>query len=164
MIDHFINDEFVYNLIMFQTLLYVDVWDSPADEDGINIHLIDKFTIAIPQAVSNCVDESNSLTVHGQLGIGNLTLAFFNLTTNPITSCSSADVPTFSTSSQSDNGKSCIIANSYRLVECKYTMYICTMSSHNFKGAANGVLCVLQRMSRDILCNIYFAPEISRDI
>ena len=38
------------------------------------------------------------------------------------------------------------------------------MGSHNFKGAANGVLCVLQRMSRDIQCNIYIALEISRDI
>ena len=41
---------------------------------------------------------------------------------------------------------------------------ICTMGSHNFKGAANGVLRVLQRMSRDIRCNIYIAPEIPRDI
>ena len=38
------------------------------------------------------------------------------------------------------------------------------MGSHNFKGAANGVLRLLQRMSRDIRCNIYIAPEISRDI
>ena len=38
------------------------------------------------------------------------------------------------------------------------------MGSHNFKGAANGVLRLLQRTSRDIRCNIYIAPEISRDI
>ena len=38
------------------------------------------------------------------------------------------------------------------------------MGSHNFKGTANGVLCVLQRMSRDIRCNIYIGPEISSDI
>ena len=38
------------------------------------------------------------------------------------------------------------------------------MVSHNFKGAANGVLRLLQRMSRDIRCNIYIAPELSREI
>ena len=88
------NDEFVRNLITFQTTLHVDVWDDPADESGMDIHLIDNFTIAIPGTVSNCIDWSNSLTVQGQLGIGKLTLAYFNLTTDPITSCSSADVPT----------------------------------------------------------------------
>ena len=83
----------------------MDVLDSPADVGGIDVHLIDNFTIAIPETVSNCVDESGSLTVQGQLGIGILTLAYFNLTTDPITSCSSADVSTFSTSTQSDYGK-----------------------------------------------------------
>ena len=38
------------------------------------------------------------------------------------------------------------------------------MGCHNFKGAANGVLHVLQCMSRDIRCNIYIALEISHDI
>ena len=48
---------------------------------------------------------------------------------------------------------------------CKHpVVYNCTMGSHNFKGAANGVLRVLQRMSRDIRCNIYIAPELSREI
>ena len=83
----------------------MDVLDSPADVGGIDVHLIDNFTIAIPGKVSNCVDESDSLTVQGLHGIGNLTLAYFNITTDPITSCSSADVSTFSTSSQSDCGK-----------------------------------------------------------
>ena len=81
----------------------MDVWDR-ADKGG-DIHLIDQFTIAIPGTVSNCVDESNSLTVQGQHGIGNLTLAYFNLTTDPITSCSSADVSTFSTSSPTPTSK-----------------------------------------------------------
>ena len=64
----------------------------------------DRFNITIPGTVSNCVDESNSLTVQGQHGIGNLTLAYFNLTTDPITSCSSADVPTLSAGTQSYYG------------------------------------------------------------
>ena len=83
----------------------MDVLDgAAAGSDG---HLMDKFTVAVPGTVSNCVDESNSLTVQGQHGIGNLTLAYFNLTTDPITSCSSADVPTFSATSLSDHGKYC---------------------------------------------------------
>ena len=93
-IIHIMNDELVHNLITFQTTLYVDVWDDPADEGGNDFHLIDQFTIAIPETVSSCDDQSNSLTVHGQNGVGNLTLAYFNLTTDTITSCSSADVPT----------------------------------------------------------------------
>ena len=93
-IFHVMNDEFVRNLITFQTTLYVDVWDDPADEGGGDIHFIDRFTITIPKTVTSCVDESDSLTVQGQHGIGNLTLAYFNLTTHPITSCTSADVPT----------------------------------------------------------------------
>ena len=80
------------------------VRDSGADSGGDD-HLIDNFTIAIPGKLSNCVDESNSLTVQGQHGIGNLTLAYFNLTTDPITSCSSADVSTFSTKSPNATSK-----------------------------------------------------------
>ena len=40
------------------------------------------------------------------------------------------------------------------------------MGSHNFNGAANVVLCVLQHMSRDIRCiySICIAPERSRAI
>ena len=33
---------------------------------------------------------------------------------------------------------------------------LCTMGSHNFKAAANCVLRLLQRMSRDIRCNILY--------
>ena len=75
----------------------MDVWDSGAGKGG-DVHLIDRFNITIPGEVSNCVDESNSLTVQGLHGIGNLTLAYFNLTTDPITSCSSADVSAFCSS------------------------------------------------------------------
>ena len=82
----------------------MDVWDS-AEASGGDDHLIDNFTIAIPGKLSNCVDESNSLTVQGQLGIGNLTLACFYLTSDPITSCSSADVSTFSTESSIPTSK-----------------------------------------------------------
>ena len=46
--------------------------------------------------------------------------------------------------------------------QTKYTC-ICYMGTHKMKGAANGVLRVLQRMSRDIRCNIYIAPEILCD-
>ena len=72
---------------------------------GGDVHFIDRFKIAIPGTVPNCVDESNSLAVQGQHGIGILTLAYFNLTTDPITSCSSADVFTFSAGTQSYSGK-----------------------------------------------------------
>ena len=89
-----------------QTTLYVDVWDSGENEGG-DVHLIDKFTITIPETVSNCLDQSNTLTVQGKHGIGILTLSYFNLSTDPITSCSSPDVSQFSTSSQSDYGNSC---------------------------------------------------------
>ena len=75
----------------------MEVWDS-ADEGG-DVHLIDNFTVTIPVTLSNCVDQSNSLTVQGQHGIGNLTLAYFNLTTDPITSHSSAEVSAFCTTS-----------------------------------------------------------------
>ena len=36
-------------------------------------------------SISNCVDESNSLTVQDQHGIENFALGYFNLTTDPIT-------------------------------------------------------------------------------
>ena len=88
------NDELVHNMITFQTTLYVDVWDDPADKGCNDVHLIDQFTIAIPETLSSCDDQSKSLTVHGLHGVGNLTLTYFNLSTAPITSCSSEDVPT----------------------------------------------------------------------
>ena len=90
-------------MLILQITLYMDVWDSAADTGG-DEHFIDNFTITIPSKVSIYVDESNLLTVQGQLGIGNLTLAYFNLTTDPITSCSSADVSTFSAGTKSDYG------------------------------------------------------------
>ena len=71
----------------------MDVLESSLGEPGPD-HFTDNFTIAIPGTVSNCVDEYNSLTVQGQHGVGNLTIAYFNLTTDPISSCSSADVAT----------------------------------------------------------------------
>ena len=89
----------------------MNVWDSGADTGGED-HLIDRFKIAIPGTVSNSVNQSNSLTVQGQHGIGNLTLAYFNLTTDPITSCSSADVSTFSAGTQSYYGNFFIRGNS----------------------------------------------------
>ena len=72
----------------------MDVWDTAADTGGDD-HFIDNFTITIPGTVSNGVDQTNSLTVQGQHGIGKLTLAYFNITADPITSCSSTDVFTF---------------------------------------------------------------------
>ena len=74
--------------------------ESALDESGTD-RLMDRFTTAIPATVSSYFNKSNSLTVQGQHGIGNLTLAYFNLTTDPITSCSSADVSTFSTCTSS---------------------------------------------------------------
>ena len=102
----------------------MDVWDGAGK--GGDIHLIDNFTITIPWTVSNGVDESNLLTVEGQLGIGILTLAYFNLTTDPITSCSSADVSTFSAGTQSYYGKIFIKGELQR-----QTVYTHVMSSHD---------------------------------
>ena len=76
----------------------MDAWDSGADERGAAVHLIDRFKVEIPEKVSNCVDHFNLLTVQGQHGIGILTLSYSTLTTDPNTSCSSADTSTFSTS------------------------------------------------------------------
>ena len=68
--SHIINVELVHKSITytFQTTLYVKVWDSPANEGGIiHVHLIDNFTMTIPGTVSNCVNESNSLTVQADV-------------------------------------------------------------------------------------------------
>ena len=76
-----------------------------------------------------------------------------------------------SMSNQAFNLATVSVPHSKRSLSCQdwttsyaYYVYACTMGSHNFKGTAKGVLCVLQLMSRDIRCNIYIAPEISRDI
>ena len=71
--------------------------------------LIDHFAITIPRTLSDFANHSKSLTVQGQHGIGRLALAYFNLTTDSITSCSS-EVSTLSTSSPNPTSK----INNYR--------------------------------------------------
>ena len=73
----------------------MNVLESSLGETGID-YLIDNFTLAIPGTLPNCVDQSNSLTIQGQHGIGNLTVAIFNFTTDPITSWSSTNASAFS--------------------------------------------------------------------
>ena len=71
----------------------MEVWEDDPEVDGDD--LMDNFTIAMLSSVFDS-NQSNPLTIEGMKGIGELTLAFYNLTTNP-TSCSAQDNPTLST-------------------------------------------------------------------
>ena len=76
--------------------LFVEVFDEDSyDEGGIDDE-IDQFTITIPGNVST-MNQSYSLTIQGLNEVGNLTLSYFNITTDPITSSSSAEVSPCST-------------------------------------------------------------------
>ena len=58
----------------------VEVWD---DDDALGgDDFIDSFIIANLSSEFH-FNESNSLTSHGVKGLGNLSLVFYNLTTNP---------------------------------------------------------------------------------
>ena len=65
------------------------MWDDDPEESGDN--LIDNFTIANLSLLPNFY-QTNSLSVIGMEGIGNITLVhvFYNLTTNP-TTCNAED-------------------------------------------------------------------------
>ena len=71
------------------------VWDDDYEAGGDD--LIDQFNIENLNSVFVC-NQSNPLTIKGMNGTGKLTLAFYNLVTNP-TSCIAENNPTFSTKS-----------------------------------------------------------------
>ena len=77
----------------------MDVWDfDDADED----ERIDNFILPLSSPL-NIFNKSNSLTHQGQQGIGNLTLSYGNLTTDP-TPYDSMDSPLPSTSTLTYQG------------------------------------------------------------
>ena len=63
------------------------VWDDDPEEGGDDF--IDNFSIQLISSLFDG-DQSNSQTVNGTEGIGYLTLAFYNLSFNPI-SCNAKD-------------------------------------------------------------------------
>ena len=76
----------------------LEVWE----DDFTNDDVIDNFTVAMLSSAFDS-NQSNPLTIEGMTGIGSLTLAFYNLTTNP-TSCNAEDNPTLSTKSSAVTG------------------------------------------------------------
>ena len=82
----------------------MEVWD---DEPDNSADIIDRFIIAIPGTVS-AVNESEPMIIEGVNGIGKLTIAYYNFTTDDQLhagpSCSSSDILTTTiTSSTSKN-------------------------------------------------------------
>ena len=75
------------------------MWENDDDNDD---DLMDKFTVEMLSSVFDS-NRSNPLTIEGMEGIGELTLAFYSLTTNP-TSCNAKDNPTLSSKSSITGG------------------------------------------------------------
>ena len=75
----------------------MDVWD---DDTGINADdEIDQFAIEIPDTVSN-INQLHSNIAQGRNGIGILTFSYFNISSDPVTSCSLVGPSVVSTPSQ----------------------------------------------------------------
>ena len=85
------------SLTFYKARLRVEVWNM--DED----HKIDNFTFTILESVCG-FNYSNSLTVQGENGIGNLSVIYYNITTDTA-SCNSDTASTSSTYFGSQNGK-----------------------------------------------------------
>ena len=96
-----------------QTSLIVKVWEDDVEVGGDD--LIDQINIAMLSSVFDS-NKSNPLTIEGMKGIGNFTLAFYYLITNP-TSCNAEDSPTLSTaqtcSSSMPGGKCVMYVNAF---------------------------------------------------
>ena len=84
-----------------QSSLVVEVWDG--DYSMIN-DVIDNFTIPLFVPLDK-FNLSHSLTLQGKLGVGNLTLNYGNLTTDPMT-CPAATQPTCSANELAPEGNS----------------------------------------------------------
>ena len=92
----------------------LSVWDDDTEENGDD--LIDSFTIPI---LSSFLDspESKLQTFNGTEGIVNLTLEFYNLTSNP-SSCSAEDNPTVTSNLLPTGNLNPLIK--YILCKCKF--------------------------------------------
>ena len=64
------------------------IWEDDPEKGGDD--LMDQFIISLPASAPD-LNQCHILNVPGQYGIGTLTVAYFNLTTDPVTSCSSVD-------------------------------------------------------------------------
>ena len=80
----------------------MDVWDYDGD-GGQHDDKIDNFTFPLSNPL-NKFKSSNSLTVQGHHKVGNLTLSYGNMTTDP-TPCNSMECPTPDTSTPTDQSK-----------------------------------------------------------
>ena len=92
----------------------MEVWD---DEPDNSANIIDRFVIAILGTVS-AVNESGPTIIEGVNKIGNLTIAYYNSTTDDqlrvVPSCSSAEISTTTiTSSTSKNNTQFITCDCY---------------------------------------------------
>ena len=67
--------------------------------------VIDRFAVALQSSVFN-YSQYNPITIDGMMGIGNLTIAFLNLTTNP-SSCRAEDYLTINTTTLAPEGNFC---------------------------------------------------------
>ena len=88
----------IYKFILFQNSLVVEVWDDDYNENPNE--LIDNFTIPLSVSLDK-FNLSHSLTVQGK--VGNLTLNYGNLTTDPIM-CPAGIQPTCSGNEVSPEG------------------------------------------------------------
>ena len=92
-------------LLYMQISQHVEVWDDDPPAGGDDV--INNFTVAKLGSLFD-FDQPNSLTVNGTVGIGKITLAFHNLTTNPRT-CSAEDNLIISSNSSLLAGLLCYI-------------------------------------------------------
>ena len=96
----------ITNIYYFQRQLLVEAWDF----NGVNNadDIIDRITIPMME-IGNELGPSNTHTISGEYGIGNFTLIYYNLTTEP-TTCTSTHTTTvsnaiFNTFSSTAKGK-----------------------------------------------------------
>ena len=90
----------------------MEVWEDDPEQDGDDI--IDNFTIPISNTTFTC-NQSKLVNVKGNTDIGNLTVIYYNLTTEP-TSCGSVEIQTLNTSSQMQGG------NTHLVCTCTYNL------------------------------------------
>ena len=91
-----------------QAILIVEMLDN----EPIDFDLIDNFEIIIDGSVFS-FNKSNPLTINGTWGIGRITLAFYNLTTNP-TSCDTEAIPTITATSSVCEGNLVSYLHTYK--------------------------------------------------
>ena len=92
----------IYNIIYIYKTLIAEVMD---DDPDCGHDLIDSFTIALASSVFD-YNQYNPITIDGMKGIGNLTLAFLNLTTNP-SLCRARDYLAIHTTTLAPEGNFC---------------------------------------------------------